>query len=175
MKYTNLGFSPIIVIFWLKPYKINQQKEGFKMKHVIFLRRMLYTGSGLIVLSAIILAFIVIPSVRTDTFPRATPERAAMAFWVNVVIKLLIVAALSGIILAHHRGNKLNKGLLITSGVILALLGLSLIDAAFAFSDHGPDMQSSAVLLFVCVCCDLVAAVIVLTTPFLKPKKADSF
>jgi len=126
------------------------------------LRRILYLGTGLIIVVVLILAFMVIPSVRMDTSPQATPERAVPAIWIVVIIHLLIVAALIWTILVIQRGGRINKGLLVTVGVVLILLSLMVLDGASAYSGHpDPGMHRVAV---VCVGCNFLTSVLAFFT-----------
>ena len=129
------------------------------------LRRILYVGTGLIIAVALILAFIVIPSVRMDTSPQATPEKAVPAIWVVVIIHLLIVAALIWTILVIQRVGRINKGLLIASGVVLILLGLIISDGASAYLGHpGPGMHRVGISMFICVGCNFITSVLAFFT-----------
>jgi hypothetical protein len=129
------------------------------------LRRILYLGTGLIIVVVLILAFMVIPSVRMDTSPQATPERAVPAIWIVVIIHLLIVAALIWTILVIQRGGRINKGLLVTVGVVLILLSLMVLDGASAYSGHpDPGMHRVAVSMFVCVGCNFLTSVLAFFT-----------
>lgn len=125
------------------------------------LRRILYVGTGLIIVVALILAFMVIPSIRMDTSPQATPERAVHGIWVVIIIHLLIVALLIWTILVNQRGGRISKGLLVTAGVVLILLGLMVLDGASAYLGHpGPGMHRVAISMFVCVGCDFMSGVL---------------
>lgn len=59
-----------------------------------FGRRSLLLSAALLVLAALVVILGVIPPVKTDTFPLATPERAVGAFMVSAVLYLLFAAAL---------------------------------------------------------------------------------
>jgi ABC-type dipeptide/oligopeptide/nickel transport system permease component len=52
-------------------------------------RSLLLTSAALVIAAALAIAVGVIPAVKADTFPRATPERAALAFEVVVGLSLL--------------------------------------------------------------------------------------
>ena len=138
----------------------------------IVLRRMLYVGTGLIFVVALMLASIVIPSARVDTTPGATPDSAIPAMWVLVIIHLLFVAALMKVIFDNQRkGIRIPKGLLVGAGVVLLLLGLVLSDGASAYLKHGPGMHTASISMFVCIGCDFLAAVTAFLAAFFKPGK----
>jgi hypothetical protein len=118
--------------------------------------RILYMAIGLVVMVVIIIIFYIIPQVKAA--PNATPERAVPAFWVIVLIQLLIVAALIYSIMFSHREGHFENGFLVTAGVVMILSSLILIDAATAFLDI--NMHSSAILLFICIGFDFIAGVL---------------
>lgn len=129
------------------------------------LRRILYVGTGLVFVVTLILTFMVIPSVRMDSSPQATPERAVPAIWVSIIIHLLIVAALIWIILVNQRGGRIKKGLLVTLGVVLLLLSLMVLDGASAYLDHpDPIMHGVAISMFICIGCNVIASVLAFFT-----------
>jgi hypothetical protein len=128
-------------------------------------RRILYFGTGLVLAVSIILACIVIPSVKMDTSIYAAPERAVPAIWVVVIIHLLIVAALIWTIIVNKRGLQINKELLVASGVAPIILSLVMMDAAFAYIDN-PDTHIAAILIFICIGFDIIAAVLSFTARY---------
>ena len=112
-------------------------------------RRMLLIGAALMLASAASVAVSVIPAVRADTFPHATPERAVPAFWVAIVLDVLV----AGTALASGRfGYRVLAGIM---GIVALLLGLALVDAATAYPAHGPAMHAVVVVLWLCVGFDL--------------------
>jgi hypothetical protein len=131
--------------------------------------RVLYIVTGLVTFVILSLIFWVIPHVIKDTFPGAAPESAVPAFRIVIVIHLLPLIALVWATIVSHRGHFLsivNKIGLILSGVVLIVIGLVLIDAAASFLGHLQDMRSTAILLFICVGCDIVTGIIALFIPF---------
>ena len=129
------------------------------------LRRILYVGTGLVIVVNLILAFMVIPSVRMDTSPQATPENAVHGIWVVIIIHLLIVAALVWTILVNQRGGRIKKGLLIALGVVLLLLSLMVLDGASAYLDHpDPIMHRVPISMFICTGCNFIASVLAFKT-----------
>ena len=136
-----------------------------------FCRRALLIGWILLVLSALILAAGVIPPVKTDTSSFATPESAVIGFWVNVIITLLFAAILLVFSLrtaGRSRGTMIVLGL---SAFFAILLGLALLDAAFAFRSHGPALQFATALIFCCAAADILAALLVIVTMSCLPKR----
>jgi phosphatidylglycerophosphate synthase len=105
-------------------------------------------------------------------FPRAVPERAVVAFWVNVVLCLVVAALLA---LAAVRTEKRSRGSAVALGFLAAfvlLLAFALFDAGLAFGAHGPALHSATVLLFLCAAADLIAGVIVAVSVLLFPRRS---
>jgi hypothetical protein len=121
--------------------------------------RILYVTTGLVILVVLMIAFYIIPQVKADTSPTATPESAVPAFWVTVFIHLFIIAGLIYSIMFSHREGHFENGFLVTDGVVLILLSLILIDAASASLDQ-PDLHSTSILLFICIGFDFIAGVL---------------
>jgi hypothetical protein len=70
-----------------------------------------------------------------------------------------MVSALIYSIMFSHREGHFENGFLVTIGVVLILLSLILIDAASAYLGH-PDLQSTAIFLFICIGFDFIAGVL---------------
>jgi len=122
-------------------------------------QRILMLGAALLLASAALVAFGVIPLVRADIFPRTTPDRAVPAFWANVLLVLLVAAAaVTSSRLGSNRAT-LRRVLAGVPGLLVLVLGLLLIDAATVFSGHGPGMHGAVAALWVCVCLDVAAGV----------------
>jgi hypothetical protein len=125
------------------------------------LRRILFVGTGLVFVVSLILAFIVIPSVSMDTSPQATTERAVHGIWVVIIVHMLIVITFAGTIFVNQRGFRINKGLLVVVGVVLLLLSLIVLDGASSYINHpDPGMHRIAILMFICVGCNVLASVL---------------
>ena len=134
------------------------------MKNDTILRRILYVGTGLVIVVTLILAFLVIPSVIIDTSPQAEPEIAVPGILFVIIIHLVIIAALVRTILVNQRGGRINKGLLIGLGVLLVLLSLMVSDGASAFLNHtDPIMHRVAISMFICTGCNFIASVLALS------------
>lgn len=120
-------------------------------------QRILMLGSALMLVSAALIAFAVIPLAGADRAPGAAPDRAVPAFWAMVLLLLLVgAAALTSSRLGSNHAT-LRRALAGGPGLLAVILGLVLIDAAAAFSGHGPGMRGAVVALGVCVCLNVAA------------------
>ncbi len=131
-------------------------------------QRILILGAALMLVSAAIVAFGVIPLVRGDTFPGAAPDQAVFAFWANVLFVLLAVVAA---VASSRLGSKhatLRRVLACVSGFLALVLGLLLIDAASAFSGHGSGMRGAVIALWVCVCLNVAAGIGIIGSAFAR-------
>ena len=135
-------------------------KKLLPMISQIYFRRMLYVGIGLIIIVAAILAILVIP-------PSTIPEPAIIPIWVNVIVQLLIIAALIWTINVNNRGGKINKELLVAAGVIPLVLSLLMLDGAFHYLGE-PDQPNVSFWMFICVGCSFVAGLIVLIARYFR-------
>lgn len=135
-----------------------------------FCRRALLACAGLFVAVALVVALGVIPPVKADIFPAATPRSAAIGFWINVAFDILVAAALVLISLRTTGRTRLSTTALALLLSLALLLALGLADAAFAFQAHGPAMHTVPILLFPCSAADLIAAVLLVLAVFLFPK-----
>ena len=122
-------------------------------------RRILFAGIGFVIMVVLILVFFVLPHVKMDTSPTATPESAVPAIWVIAAIHLFIVALFLYSIVFSFREGHFENGFLVTAGVTLVLLSLMIIDGAFAYIGE-PNMHSSGISLFICVGLDFVAGLL---------------
>ena len=136
-----------------------------------FCRNSLLIGVALLVIVAIVIAVGVIPPVKNDTFLFATPESAATGFWVNVDISLIISVALSFIAIRTKVRSRQSTVLLGILAFVTLVLALALTDARDAYMGHGPAMQLVPILLLICIVADLLAAILIIVTAFLYPKK----
>jgi len=120
--------------------------------------RIVYTAIILIMLVILILTLLVIPNVYRDTSHEFKPE-AGTAFLVVTLIHLLLVIGLVTTIKFCFRKDDLENGFLVTVGVMLILLGLMLLDAAFAFLGH-PGIPYMAIAIFICIGFDFIAGIL---------------
>jgi hypothetical protein len=131
-------------------------------------RRLLLFAAAATFATAAVLAMAVIPPVRADTFPHATPERAVPAFWLNVILNILVAAAAFDS--SRFRSGRAARpriwgGL---AGLVALLLAVALMDAAAALAAHGPAMRGAVVALWLCVCLDLSGGVFMIVSAFMQ-------
>jgi hypothetical protein len=132
--------------------------------------RILFTGAGIVLLVAVILTVVVIPSVILDKTPNATPVNATIGIAIVIILHLLVLYAFRQAIIVNKRGGHLINVIYIVSGIGLLLLGLIIMDGADAYLGHN-QMQLASISMFICVGCDFLAGVIVIVAMFLQPKK----
>jgi len=130
-------------------------------------RRILYVAIGLVIMVILILVFFVIPHIRVDTSPHATPETATKATFVVAGIHLVILALLIYSVMFTFREGHFENGFMITAGVVLILSSLIISDGAFAFLAH-PDLHSISIPMFICVGFDFIAGVLSFTARYFR-------
>lgn len=130
---------------------------------------MIYFSAGLIIIVVLLLVAVVIPFVATDMKPSATPEKAIPAILVSAIFHLLVIAALLWTIRSHKRKDRINKELLVASGIIPIILGLILMDGAFAYLDH-PGMLVASIAMFLCVGLDILGGSMALMARYSRKK-----
>jgi len=135
-----------------------------------FYRYILYSGAGIVIMTAGLLTFVVIPCIILDKSPEATPGNAVFGTLVTVILHLLILYAFREAIIVNKRKGHLKNIVFIVSGTGLLLLGLIVMDGAFAFKGNA-QMHLASVSMFICVWCDFSAAVLFFSALFLQPKK----
>jgi hypothetical protein len=149
------------------------------MKNETIRNRITYIGAGLVILTALILAFIMIPAFFVDNTPGLQREAATKMIIVTIILHLLILYAFREMIIVYKKGGRLKKGIFIIIGIGLFLLGLFLSDGAFAglkwftkdeMSGHAY-MQFVDISWFICVANDIITGILVFIALFLQPKK----
>jgi len=153
------------------------------MKSETIRNRIPYIGAGIVILTTLILAFIIIPAFFIDKEPGLQREAATKMIIVTIILHLLILYALREMIIVNKRGGRLKKIVFIITGIGLFLLGLFLSDGAFAglkwFMSSWNEMSGHAYMQFVdiswliCVANDVIAGILVFIALFLQPKKVN--
>jgi hypothetical protein len=148
------------------------------MKSETIRNRIPYIGAGLVILTTLILAFIIIPAFFVDKTPGLQREAATKMIIVTIILHLLICYAFREMIIVNKRGGRLKKIVFIITGIGLLILGLFLSDGAFAglkwfnMSGHAY-MQFVDISWFICVANDVIAGILVFIALFLQPKKVN--
>jgi hypothetical protein len=132
---------------------------------------MLLICAATIILADVLLAFIVIPAVKADSYSRANPEVAVVAFWVNVGLGFLLSVGCAMIALFSKGRSKATTTSLVLCGIVILLLGLMLVDAGSAFLSHGSSMKSTSIIIYVCAALLCLSGVLIGISAFLRPRK----
>jgi len=129
--------------------------------------RILYVAIGLVIMVILILVFFVIPHIRLDTSPHATPETAIPGTFIVAGIHLFILALLIYSVMYSFREGHFENGFLITAGVVLILLSFMIIDGAIAYLGH-PDLHSTSISMFIGVGFDFIAGLLSFTARYFR-------
>jgi hypothetical protein len=134
---------------------------------------LLLISAVLLVAVALVIPWAVIPPVRADTFPGATPRSAVPAFWIIFVFQVLaatVVGLTAARITAVRRPSR--PLFLVPLALLVLLSAYALSQPGGAYSREGPPMQTASVFLFACAASDLLAAVLVIAATSLLPRRA---
>jgi len=134
----------------------------------VWASRLLVPGVLLLLVSALIIALWVVPAVRADTSPQATPEGAVPAFWASLLITALMAGTALVTLGGRANRTRLRRGAGAIAGAVAALLGLFLIDAAAAYAGHGPEMRGAVVGFWVSVGCSLLGGAAILMAALVR-------
>lgn len=136
----------------------------------MFTYRSLNAIAFLFLMVVFIVALAVIPFVKFDTFPGATPGNALPAFWIIAFYKF-IVGTIFMFIAYHFTGkSKLLSVFFIVIASIDLLLTIAFIDAALAYWSHGIEMHIATILLLSCSMANLLAVILIIRAVILFPK-----
>ena len=67
----------------------------------------------------------------------------------------------------NKRRGEIKKELLVIAGSVLILLGLLILDGAFAYIDN-PNMFVAGISMFICVGCDFIAGLLILIARYFR-------
>jgi len=140
------------------------------MKSEAIRNRIQYIGAGLVILTTLILAFIIIPGFFANKTPGFQLEASVKMIIVTIILHLLIFYAFREMIIVNKRGGRLKNIVFIITGIGLIILGLFLSDGAFATLGHA-NMNFVAISWLICVANDVIAGILVFIALFLQPKK----
>lgn len=130
------------------------------MNHCAIFRRCLLVGAACLGAAAVLLVIAVIPGVLQDTFPLATPRKAATGTAV-IALATLAVAALAWRIARRETfaGWKWRIGVG-AMAVPMLLLTVAVLDGAMTMWGHGARMHWVALAMFLCATLEFSAAML---------------
>jgi cytochrome bd-type quinol oxidase subunit 2 len=129
------------------------------MNNSTVLRRILYVGTALVIMAFLVSVFTVLPNLRQYNLDHSIPGNVFQFIWVLSFTHLLVVAALVYTIIISFREGESKYGYLVTAGIVLILLSISLFGSASDYSDH-PAMQINAKSMYICCGLDFFAGVL---------------
>ena len=134
-------------------------------------RRSLLTIAVLLIVVAFIVAVTVIPQVKAEVLRGGTPQKAYIAFWVNVLLTVLAAIVIWFIAIRTKGRSFLQLFALGLTAFVILLLGWALGDAGEAYSGHGPAMQTASIFLFIGCGINLLVVLLLIIAAVLFPKK----
>ncbi len=135
------------------------------------IQRKVFSIVAVLELLAVLSLIAVIPRLFQEVSPEGIPKAAPIATLVAMGIRLLLVIAVWFGIGVAKREGRINREINIAAAVVLILLGLVLMDGAFAYVDS---LLYVSIGMFICVFCDLAAAGVSIAGMIrLKPKKKN--
>ena len=135
-----------------------------------FLRKILYTGAGLIIVVSILFPMATILYLILDKSGAATPESGIIGTLVFVILHLLILYAFREAIIVNKRNGRLTPAVYVISGIGLLLFGLLILQIAIEFLGYD-NFYLLTIAFFFCCGCDFFASIIAFAALFLQPKK----
>ena len=135
-----------------------------------FLRQILYTGAGLIILVTILFTIATIFYLILDKTGNATPESGLIGTLVVVILHLLILYAFREAIIVNKRNGRLTPVVYIIAGIVLLIFGLLILQIAREFLGYD-NFFLITITFFFCCGCDFFASIIAFAALFLQPKK----
>ncbi len=136
------------------------------------LRRLPLCAFALFVLSALLIAIVVIPAVKTDTFPKATPGRAIPALW--IVIGCNLVLGLFALTLSRATTAFATLAWRLAACFMAFpafLTALALTDGGLAFWGHGPGMRTAALTMLGCAAANALAGIFTVAMGLSREKR----
>lgn len=122
------------------------------------LRRMVYTGTGLVIGVAALWAFMFIP--RLAVHPQATADGADRSSWIFFIIQLMAAAVLLAFIIRSRHGGRKIKELLYLAGILVILQGFMVFTDAIYMIQTYHGFYEVAILQLVCVGANLIAGIL---------------
>lgn len=125
--------------------------------------RLRFVTAGILFAIVAILVVIIVPPIATDTFRGARPRAATTAFVVTAILHALLAMF---VVRSSRSAGRISAW----AGVFALILGLILLDAAFAFRAHGSALRVANAGMFVCVFSDFVAAMLIFSVALFRSR-----
>jgi len=138
--------------------------------NLMFSYRSVNALATLFLVVAFVLSLGVIPFVRFNTYPEATPERAIPVFGFIVAYEFIVGTIL--MFKAYHftGRSKLSTAFLVVIAILTFILTIAFIDAALAYWTQGPAMHVATIFLLCCSLVNILAIILIIRAIFLFPK-----
>ena len=132
-------------------------------------QRRTFSTVTVLVLGSVVSLIAVIPVLIEETNTGSLPMSAPIATSVGAGIHLLIFIVFLIARWQALRSRRINRGINLVSAIVLLIFGLIISDGAFAYINS---LRFVSVFMFLCVGCDLAAAIVLMASYFkLRPKK----
>jgi cell division protein FtsW (lipid II flippase) len=134
---------------------------------------MLFVCAVLCVIVALVVALGVIPLVNADTDPSINHEKVTAAFWINIGLTLLSAVSLFVVVIRAKERSWKSTSVFIIAGFLVLILGLALAQAAAAYRNASPPLQSASMLLAIGAVVDSLVGLAIIVVAFLRPQRVE--
>jgi hypothetical protein len=125
--------------------------------HIRSYRHLIIICVALLAAAAVTLVLGVVPPVRSDTFPQAAPDSAAVAFMIQAAVAILAAIALAIVAARAVASPRPSVAILHVIGALVFLLGIVLVGPALAFWVHGPALHGAVVYMLLSAAAEFAA------------------
>lgn len=134
-------------------------------------RRVIITAAAVaVIVSALIVAGLVVPGARTVSGPEVDPEQAVPALQVAATALLVIAVGLALVGALSSQRSGWSTTMLTVLGTALLFLGFALSDAAVAFANAGGAGRTATFELVAAVALAVAAGIASIATAFVRPR-----
>jgi hypothetical protein len=119
------------------------------------IRRIVYVGAGLVMMTFLIWIFIVLPDIKEFNLSHSIPGNVVQYFQVVTAMHLIVTVAMIYTVRFSFQKGRNKNGFLTSSGIVLIISGLMLIGGDSDYLNH-PDMYIKAVSINICCGLDFI-------------------
>lgn len=135
----------------------------------------LVAASILLVAIAIIIVFVVLPSIKADPYSEKIPEMAFKAFLINAAIGTLAALLLIVFAFLKPAAGLVRRFVTGLTGLVILFLGFCCTDAAGAYrGDGGPDLDRAVLYLYICAGIYVLSGIMGFVSLFLGKEKKST-